>query len=94
MSKMIGEIDRYYELYLYKRDPKIKAERMKYKTESEVELAKTELKKNYVYCEIFMFVKIDENKALGKKNNKEKIIESRFKLASEGVLQGWKDEYI
>lgn len=91
MTKMIGEIDRYYELYLYKRDPKIKADRIKYKTESEVEIAKKDFKNNYVYCETFMFVKIDENKALGKKNNKEKIIETRFKLASEGVLHGWKD---
>lgn len=91
MTKMNGEIERYYELYLYKRDPTIRAVRMKYKTESEVETAKKELKKTYVYCETFVFVKIDENRAQGWRNKPAKIIESRFKLESEGLLQGWSE---
>jgi hypothetical protein len=91
MAKMMGEIERYYQLYLYKRDPTIRAVRMKYKTESEVEIAKKELKKNYVYCETFVFVKIDENMAQGWRNKPAKIIETRFKLMSEGLLQGWSE---
>lgn len=87
----MGEIDRYYELYLYKRDPAKRAVRIKYNTESEVESAKKELKNKYVYCETFMFVRIDENKAQGWRNQKEKIIQVRFKLMSEGLLQGWRE---
>jgi hypothetical protein len=40
--KLLGELDRYYKLYLYKRDPSIPATKITYKTENEVNLVKNE----------------------------------------------------
>lgn len=91
MSLLMGEISRYYELYLYKRNS-YKADRIKCDTENEVNIIKTELKKNYVYCETFAYITMDENRSLGYKNKPPKIVEFRVKLDSEGLLQGWKDE--
>jgi hypothetical protein len=52
---------------------------------------KIELNKKYVYCETFIFLTVDECVAQGFKNKKPKIRETRFKLESEGVLQGWSE---
>lgn len=91
MALLTGEIDRHYELYLYKRNSH-KADRIKCDTENDVNLIKTELKPCYVYCETFAHITLDENKSQGYKNKPPKIIKCRFKLGSEGLLQGWKDE--
>jgi hypothetical protein len=91
MALLMGEINRYYELCLYKRNSH-KADRIKCDTENDVNLIKTELKKGYVYCETFAHITMDENKSQGYKNKPPKIVKFRFKLESEGLLQGWKDE--